>query len=343
MTTTGAGRPRASVPGAFVQGWRRVYRAPLATAGIVLAFAVLHGIGTVPLSATLRPVLTSEYWRPLPGWNGDWIGPAARLGGWQWILGHAALGFGGLMPIVRLFADRQPFIIATMAATDPLLWALLTGGLLDRLARDRRVDTADFSAASGVYFARFLRLGLLLGPVYWLLYRQVFPALLGLVPDTIDQGVVGTRGWIAAGCLGCLAVVSLIGDYAEVRAVVEDRRSMIGALAASLRFIGRRPIRALTLWILTAIPAILVLMAWSRVPLVLAPEALRVTFTVVPLLILVWVRMGFMATALVFFQGELAHAGYTAAPPYEWPDSPAAEAIENLVKRNALAQAPVTR
>jgi hypothetical protein len=27
------------------------------------------------------------------------------------------------------------------------------------------------------------------------------------------------------------------------------------------------------------------------------------------------------------FQGRLAHAGYTAAPPAVWPDSPAAEAI----------------
>jgi hypothetical protein len=40
-----------------------------------------------------------------------------------------------------------------------------------------------------------------------------------------------------------------------------------------------------------------------------------------------------MASEVVFFQGELAHAGYTAAPLPTWPDSPAVEAIENLVKR----------
>jgi hypothetical protein len=31
----------------------------------------------------------------------------------------------------------------------------------------------------------------------------------------------------------------------------------------------------------------------------------------------------------VFFQGALAHAAYTAAPPIVWPDSPAAESIIN--------------
>jgi hypothetical protein len=36
-----------------------------------------------------------------------------------------------------------------------------------------------------------------------------------------------------------------------------------------------------------------------------------------------------VASATVFFQSRLAHAGYTAAPPLQWPESPAAEAIAN--------------
>ena len=35
------------------------------------------------------------------------------------------------------------------------------------------------------------------------------------------------------------------------------------------------------------------------------------------------------ASAAILFQSRLAHAGYTAAPPVEWPESPAAEAIAN--------------
>jgi hypothetical protein len=36
----------------------------------------------------------------------------------------------------------------------------------------------------------------------------------------------------------------------------------------------------------------------------------------------------------VFFQGELAHAQYTAAPDPVWPDSPAAEALDNLRRQS---------
>jgi hypothetical protein len=49
--------------------------------------------------------------------------------------------------------------------------------------------------------------------------------------------------------------------------------------------------------------------------------------------VLVLVQLGFMATSIAFFQGQLAHAGYTAAPVPTWPDSPAVEAIANLANR----------
>ncbi len=41
------------------------------------------------------------------------------------------------------------------------------------------------------------------------------------------------------------------------------------------------------------------------------------------------------ASAIALFQHALAHADYTAAPLPIWPDSPAAEAIENLVRQKA--------
>jgi hypothetical protein len=51
------------------------------------------------------------------------------------------------------------------------------------------------------------------------------------------------------------------------------------------------------------------------------------------LLLRVWAKLAFMASEVVFFQGELAHAQYTAMPDPVWPDSPAAEAIENLTRQ----------
>ena len=44
-----------------------------------------------------------------------------------------------------------------------------------------------------------------------------------------------------------------------------------------------------------------------------------------------YVKLLFYASQMAFFQGRLAHAAYTAAPPVVWPDSPAAESIGNAV------------
>ena len=55
--------------------------------------------------------------------------------------------------------------------------------------------------------------------------------------------------------------------------------------------------------------------------------------TQIYLLVRIWLRLAFVSSEIVFFQGELAHAGYTARPPHVWPNSAAAEAIENLTMK----------
>jgi hypothetical protein len=37
-----------------------------------------------------------------------------------------------------------------------------------------------------------------------------------------------------------------------------------------------------------------------------------------------------MASEVVFFQGELAHAQYAALPEVVWPDSPSVEGLRRL-------------
>ncbi len=105
-----------------------------------------------------------------------------------------------------------------------------------------------------------------------------------------------------------LALVGLAGVYARVRIVVEDRRSAVGALLAAVRFIRRNPGSAAVYAVWAAATAALVFVARGAAPILLLP---------------------LLASATVFFQSRLAHAGYTAAPPLQWPESPAAEAIAN--------------
>ncbi|HUR20832.1 MAG TPA: hypothetical protein VMZ90_08505, partial [Vicinamibacterales bacterium] len=132
-----------------------------------------------------------------------------------------------------------------------------------------------------------------------------------------------------------LALVSLVSDYAKVRTVVEDRRSMVGAVGASMRFLRRRPFRAFGLYLMSALASLVVMRLWySAAPAASASIGMAFLMTQVYLLVRVWAKLAWVAGEVVFFQGELAHATYTAAPLAIWPDSPAAEALENLAARN---------
>ena len=98
-----------------------------------------------------------------------------------------------------------------------------------------------------------------------------------------------------------------------------------------MRFLRRRPLRAFGLYLLNVIAFMMLLRLWLEA----APQAWdsvgwAFLITQVYLLVRIWLRLAFVSSEVVFFQGELAHAGYTARPPYVWPNSAAAEAIENL-------------
>ena len=128
-----------------------------------------------------------------------------------------------------------------------------------------------------------------------------------------------------------VAACNLIFDYAKVRAVVEDRRSMIGAIQSAIGFIRRNGGAAIALYLADFFLFLGVVAVYALV----APGASTgvlytwLGFAIGQLYILarLWVKLTFWASEATLFQGRLAHAGYVAAPQPEWPDSPAAEAI----------------
>ena len=182
---------------------------------------------------------------------------------------------------------------------------------------------------------RFLRLAVVIGAAYWALFRWLHPFLFGTVYHHFTRDMTQERDGIVLRTMLyvvfalALAFVSVVADFAKVRAVVEDRRSMLGAIGAALRFIRRRPFRVAGLYFLNVIAFLVVLRLWLQVaPSASAPAWLALLLAELYLLVRIWAKLAFMGSEVVFFQGELAHAGYTAAPPIVWPDSPAAEAIE---------------
>ena len=120
---------------------------------------------------------------------------------------------------------------------------------------------------------------------------------------------------------------NILFDYAKIRAVVEDRRSMIGAIVASWRFIRRHPIAVGALYKINALLFLLVIGLYYLIAPGASANLLAFAIGQLYIVLRVIVRLQFTASQTALFQGRLAHAGYVARPIPKWPDSPAAEAI----------------
>ncbi len=217
----------------------------------------------------------------------------------------------GTIAIVALYGMPMDLRHAAGAL---LLWAFLSGGTLDRYARRRPTRARGFFAACGAHLGAMLRLGLFIIAV-----MLVFHVAIG---GDFPNRYVHHAAFVIA------LATALILTLAQVRVAVEDRRSALGALLAGGRFAVRNP-ASVVIFAAFVLALLGVMLAGERM---LPPEtasaggwwAAKAFVAVECFLLLAWYAI---ATAL--FQSRLAHAGYTAAPPLEWPESPAAEAIGN--------------
>lgn len=297
-------RRAIGVIGAYVEGWRRVLRAPAVWAAILIV-ALPAIVAISPFAALMKPgtpIATIEH-------NGAAIDRTQAFG---------LLGPGPLLVVMQAYeldgiADVNPLAVGLTL----LIYLFLWGGILDRLARARVVGSGPFFAACGVYFWRLIRLSVPLAAAYWVIWRE-YPE----VPAAVS--------------IAGLVVAGIVLSYAAVRMVVEDRRSALGAIVASLRFIRRRPIAVLALYGLNIATLLAISMVWTLL-MFWTHEALSTASSgaavAAGLLLQFLGRLALATSAIALFQSSLAHAGYTAAPLPIWPDSPAAEAIENLAGR----------
>lgn len=326
---------------AFADGSRRVRRAPWLVVGVWLTTVLL----AAPIAFALRGMMIDHLGSSMAaqaaadGVNFDW---------WNEFLAHAAgvgqsfvpriIGFAAVLGNLSGLADaaRLATIPAAAVGAYLVLSLFFAGGVLDRLARDRAVGASGFFAACGVFFFRFLRLGLIAGVAYWLLFTKIHPWLFDTLYSswthdlTVERTAAQYRGalYVVFGAL--VAAVNLVFDYTKVRAVVEDRRSMVVTLGAAIRFIRRNAAAVWTLYLVNLATFLVLLLIYFFVaPGVAGDWRLWLGVIVGQLFILLRavLRVQFAASQIALFQGRLAHASYTAAPLPTWPDSPAAEAI----------------
>lgn len=330
-----------TVAAAFRSGLGRVWRAPGVIAGLWLATllvawplaVVLHGMIADHLGASLAADAAAS------GVHFDWWNEfLAQTSGVGQTFVPAILGFAAVVKNLSSIADAQAVAppIALAIAAHLLMSTFLMGGVLDRLARDRRVTSVGFFGASGRFFFRLLRLGLMAAALYAALFAWLHDALFTTAFEwitydlTVERTAIVYRA-VMYGVFGtALAMVNLVIDYARIRIVVEDRRSAVGAVAAAARFVWRNAAAVLGVYGLTALVFGLVLALYALMaPGAAGGLAVWIGFFIAQLYITlrIGVRLLFAASQIALFQGRLAHAGYTAAPVVRWPDSPAAEAI----------------
>jgi hypothetical protein len=247
------------------------------------------------------------------------------------------IGFAAVLDNLSAFADGEgrPSPLLWLGASYLLLWLFLAGGILDRYARARPTRSYEFFTACGVYFVRFLRLAPFIAFSYYVLFAVVHPLLFEQVFAELTRDVTVERTAFLIrlalyGIFGTLLVlVNIVFDYAKVRAVVEDRRSMIGAVAAGGRFARRNAKAVAALYVLTGCLFVSLLLAYA----IASPGAgstgagvwLGAAIAQLYLLGRVWIRLVFFAAETALFQGRLAHAGYIASQAVARPEPPIVE------------------
>ena len=249
------------------------------------------------------------------------------------------LGFAATLDNLSSVLDGRAEIAPIGGALAVYLagWTFLSGGIIDRYARQRPTRTHGFFAASGVYFFRFLRLAVVAGCLFWWLFAYLHPWLFDEQYVTLTRGMAVERTaflarvafYVIFGAL--LVFANVLFDYAKVRLVVEDRHSAVGALVAALRFIRHHPRQVMGLYALNGLVFVALLALWA----LMAPGAggaafsMWATFVIAQIYIIarLLLKLQFMASQTALFQAHLAHAAYTAAPLPVWPESPAAETI----------------
>ena len=314
MTPLGQGFGGRGAVSAFTDGLARVRRASWLVAGVWFSTILL----ALPLTLALRDQIAAHLGASLMaesaarGVNYDWWNEfLAQTSGAGLTFVPAILGFASVMKNISSIADQTPMpaSIAIAVTLYMLLSVFLAGGIVDRLARDRTVGAAAFFSACGVYFFRFLRLGVIAAVAYWALFgpyhHWLFDDVYGdLTRDmTVERTAFAIRIALYAAFAAPLFFVNMLFDYAKIRAVVEDRRSMVGALAGAWRFIRRQPIAALAVYVLDAALFLLVIGVYYLVaPSATAANLLAVMIGQGYIALRVAVRLQFVASQVSLFQ-----------------------------------------
>src|SRR5258708_2587605 len=319
---------------ALRDGIRRVAAAPAIVAG---SFAVTLAI-SLPLAFAVRDMLEGHFGRSLMaeaalrGANYEWwqefIAQATALGT---TFVPSIIGFGAVLLNLSNLVDNVPLLTAVAGVTGAwlVLSSFLSGGILDRFARNRPTRGRGFFRACGAHFPAIARLGLAALAIYAFLFYWLHPLLFVTLSPwrtmelAVERTAFARRAALYAIFLSALFAVTVMVDSARVRVVVEDRRSAIGALLAGARFVRRNLAAAGGLYLLNGILFLAAIAFYALVaPAATLPAWLALIIGGTYIVLRHFLQLTFYPSQTPLFQARPAHAAYTAAPPIQLPETP---------------------
>jgi hypothetical protein len=186
----------------------------------------------------------------------------------------------------------------------------VSGGILEVFRLDRRLNTEDFFAASGMFFWRFVRLVLLsLVPFIflWALYPEV-----SRLADYVDERAVADQVGVSIEFAGAIILVLLAFlvrlwfDLAKVRAVARNERSMWLNMwkAGGLTWgnLGTLFWIYLRISLAAVITLLIGFLIWTKFP----PKAIPATFILLELIVLsqLAARLWQLASVTVWYRNH---------------------------------------
>lgn len=332
---------------AFLDGLRRVARAPWLVLGITVLTVALAAPAAVlvqgAIETHLGPSLVAD--RVAQGVEWAWWDEfQAQASGVAATFEPRILGFAAVLGNLSDLADGQlpPMSLVAVVVTYLAAWTFIAGGVVDRLARQRPVGSLGFFAACGTHVGRLSRLAVVAGFAYWGLFGFLHGWLLDDLYGawtrnlTVERTAMLVRLGLYGTFTALVVPVTILLDYARIRIVVEDRRSVAGAIVAAARFICRTPVAVIGLYLLNG--ALLAGTVGMYAALAPAPGSQAQLWAAVLvgqayIMARVAAKLVFYASQVAFFQSRLAHAAYVARPRVGWLESPAAEAIGAAPRR----------
>src|SRR6185436_17537034 len=166
---------RLMIVASWLGGWRRVWQA----SGMALGLHGLTFVLALPFAMLLRDQIAGQLGSSLAagavadGVNNDWWREfTAQATGLGATFTPSIIGFASTLDTVSRVLDARypPTALMWLLGGYLTLWTFLSGGILDRYARQRPTHAHGFFSASGRLFFRLARLTALGGLVYWFLF-----------------------------------------------------------------------------------------------------------------------------------------------------------------------------